>query len=182
MPLSKKDSEMFFQIWNSLIAYTASFYNQVYFPFTINAADKKSEPTIQNYLWQNSDLILPAYLDEYKYDLTPEKKDIVRGFSKYINGSFIIERITDDGAIFMTDENSTPKIYLVKDLKVPWNKLLSEKKLPVFVQSRLLPFKGMIVCDGLAIFNKEKFSSKDKYVFDKIYSLTKEEGKIITSL
>jgi hypothetical protein len=184
MPLSKKDSALFFDLWDSVLLFTMPYYKQTYSSMTSALPAVPPHYLLVNYFWIHCDRILPAYLQAFKNDLTPEQKEIAEGLSRHISGQFILERITKEGAIFMVQSAQNEiKVFLVKDLISSWKDMTKNHKLPAIVKTTFIPFKGGIITDGLLNYSTEDIiPSKASYELKQIYLEAKKNDTIIRSL
>ena len=69
-------------------------------------------------------------------------------------------------------------IYFVKGLKDTIKNMIPENKVPIFVETVLLPFKGQIIYDSYIIQYNISFGKGIKETFDKEYKELIKQKKI----
>lgn len=147
MKLSKRDADLFFDLWFPLLEYVNRKYQ---IDTDIEKITRKSgiKPAsamnIANKLWEDTSVI-----DEYiiENELSDEAKKILRSWHCSITGTFVIERHLKKGTIIIDDDN----VYLVKGLTQSIRDLTYDFQPPFFVQTTLMPFKNSIVTDGFIV-------------------------------
>src|SRR5208282_663186 len=91
--------------------------------------------------------LIQSFVDENPAHLTADELDIVRSWRHLVHGKFYVFRELKKYTVFLSTTN--PAIaYGVLALSQPFEDLIGPY-LPVLTQTVLLPFKGMIVYDGL---------------------------------
>lgn len=94
--------------------------------------------------------LLHGYVKENPDKLGARDLESVRSWADHVvEGRFLIHKERKDGCLFAhTDSKSKqPPVYLVKGLTQPISELVPF--LPCFANTRLLPFRGHIVTDGI---------------------------------
>lgn len=141
------------------------------------APDKRAK--VRELMWKR-----PEMMDEYieaNPDSFPDQElEILRGWkSRFLKSTFYIFRHLKKGTLFIGDKD---QVYSVVALKTPFEELFPEYVLPQMVQAVLLPFKGMIIYDGL-------FSSYPLIIgrnicanLNHIYQVAKHKDRIIYNL
>ena len=145
MTLEKQDAELFYELWFPLL----DFVNQKYrvCPGTgtidrsrgVDAADAKK---IADYLWSHTQ-VLQEYIAYAK--LPEEQAQIVAGGGQCKPGKYIVERHLKKGTVFISEDDQT--VYMVEGLFSTWEEMMG--KGPVLLDAVLIPFKDMIISDGL---------------------------------
>ena len=130
-----------------------------------------------NKLWSD-DTLIDDYLAQAQ--LSDENKNIVSSRKKHISGKFILERHLKKGSIFisMNDE----KVYLVKGLNSTWSEMLNGMPPPVLLNATLLPWKDVIISDGLVTLTPVYFGKGYSTEFKEIYMNAKHHSAIFNSL
>ena len=91
--------------------------------------------------------LIQSFVDENPAHLTEDELDIVRSWRHLVRGKFYVFRELKKYTVFLS--TTSPAIaYGVLALSQPFEELIGPY-LPVLTQTVLLPFKGMIVYDGL---------------------------------
>ncbi len=180
MVLSQENAELFYEIFFPLL----NFVNE---KFKVNPEigelylGKRIDPSgakkIADRLWADVGLI-DEYLAEKK--LSEEHKNIVIGWKKRIYGKFIVERHLKKGTIFICAENE--KVYLVSGICSSWDEMLCGRPLPAVIGAVLIPFKNVIISDGLVTTSNLAFGKNMSAEFKDIYMSAKKSGNICTSL
>lgn len=180
MVLSKEDSELFYGLFFPLLNFVNEKYKvnseigELYLGKSIDVHDAKE---IANRLWENTDII-DEYLAEKK--LSDEHKNIILGWKKKASGKFIVERHLKKGSIFICAENED--VYLVSGIISAWNEVLCGRPLPVVLEAVLIPFKNVIISDGLVLTSNLFFGRNMVSEFKDIYLDAKRNGSIHKSL
>lgn len=98
----------------------------------------------ENIWWDVS--IIDEYLSLRK-DMTDEEREIISGWKRVIHAPFAIERHLRGGSVFISLEDS--RVYLVKGITSSYQEVFGNRPMPVIATASLLPFKGIIITDGL---------------------------------
>ena len=92
----------------------------------------------------------------------------------HITGSFILERHLANGSVLIREE--TNEVYLVKGLTQSWQEMLPNLNPPVRLDTTLLPYKDVIVSDGLVKVSNIRYGNYYKDAFKSIYLAAKQNG------
>lgn len=166
--IDKEDAIMFFALKNILLAYTNYKYNvnpELEGLEDINNSEPEEVKEIRERLW-NDTSIINDYIRDNPNNLDEQSLDIISEWNnKKINSKFILYKYEDEYAIFIGKEN----IYYVKGLRDTIRNIIPEYKLPIFVETVLLPFKEQIIYDSYIIQYSMSFGKGMKDVFDNQY-------------
>ncbi len=184
MKISREDARLFFELFLPLLDFTNKRFNVVQCDEAFKERFEKSKGidiknalNIASTLWTNDTLI-----DDYlvQAQLSDENRNIVSSWKKHISGKFILERHLKKGSIFisMNDE----KVYLVKGLNFTWSEMLDGMPTPVWLNAILLPWKDVIISDGLATLTPVYFGKGYSTEFKEIYMNAKHNSTIFNSL
>lgn len=160
-------------------------------------------------LWANPSEEIDAYLAKHP-ELNQEEKSIILGFKWCIHGRFIIERYLKSGAVFIhiatpahitteythslgaaaeatakktpESENMIGDVYLVKGLSASFEDMFWDKPLPLMIDATLLPFKEMIITDGLFAPYRLIFGKGVRDAFKDVYMKAKKNETVSTRL
>ncbi len=184
MTLDEKDANLFFELFMPLLDYVNRKCN-------VLENDEKfeekylSSKCINGYnaakvadtLWQQVTLI-----DDYlaQAQLTQENAELVRNWKKQISGKFIVERHLKRGSVFINSYDE--QVYLVKGLNSTWQEMLNGNPLPAMICATLLPWRNVIVTDGLVTLEALCFGRGYSSEFKEIYMNAKRSGKLIKNL
>lgn len=166
--IDKEDAIIFFALRNILLAYTNYKYNvnpELKDFDDINNSEPEEVKEIRERLW-NETSIINDYIRHNPNNLDEQSLDIISEWNnKKINSKFILYKYEDEYAIFIGEEN----IYYVKGLRDTIRNIIPEYKLPIFVETVLLPFKEQIIYDSYIIQYSMSFGKGMKDVFDNQY-------------
>jgi hypothetical protein len=145
--------------------------------FTRLSTEKKLK--VRDLLWKS-----PSLMDDYiqaNPDVFSENElEILRGWRRYfIQGTFYIFRHLKKGTIFIGDQY---KVYSVSGLVTPLDEIVPGYALPQMVETVLLPFKGMIIYDGLFSGYNMTFGGNIRADLNRVYQVARHKERIITSL
>jgi hypothetical protein len=134
---------------------------------------------VRDLLWKR-----PALMDDYIQTnpdaFTASELDVLRNWRRqFLNGTYYIFRHLKKGTIFIGDQD---KVYFVSGLVTPLDEIVPSYALPQMVQTVLLPFKGLIVYDGLFSGYNVSFGGNIRADLNRVYQVAKHKERIITSL
>ena len=121
--------------------------------------------------------MIHSLIDDYlaQAQLSDENRDIVSSWKKHISGKFILERHLKKGSIFISLDDE--KVYLVKGLNSTWREMLDGMPPPVLLNATLLPWKDVIISDGLVAsfyyiqFPVNSNTESDYYILTPCFSI-----------
>ena len=117
-----------------------------------------------------------------KYRVCPGMGTIDRsrgvGWAQCKPGKYIMERHLKKGPVFISEEDQ--QVYLVQGLFSTWEEMMG--KGPVLLDAVLIPFKDMIISDGLVTAYPFCFGRGYSEAFKDIYRKAKEDKTIRFSL
>ena len=122
---------------------------------------------------------IDAFVEQNPFDFAPDELDIVRSWRHYVAGEFILQKQLARHAVFVTLSDS-PKAYGVVALSETFEQILC-RRLPLMVEAVLLPFRDIIIYDGLMSTMNVSFGSGIRRSFNETYQQAKARG-IITRL
>lgn len=126
--------------------------------------------------------IIESFVDENPDDLTDDDLDTVAGWTDYEYGEFVVVRHLSDYAVFL-DWDDPPRAFGVKAVRMSFDDLWPEERLPVFVSSvALLPFEGQIVTDGWLAIRRVVAGGNLSTDIDDSYEEAKHRFGIIETL
>jgi hypothetical protein len=134
---------------------------------------------VRDLLWKR-----PALMDDYiqaNPDAFSESElEILRGWRRqFLKGTFYILRHLKKGTIFIGDQN---KVYSVSGLVTPLDEIVPGYALPQLAETVLLPFKEVIVYDGLFSGYNLIIGGNIRADLKRVYQVAKHKERIITSL
>jgi hypothetical protein len=130
-------------------------------------------------LFSNPDLI-GHFVSENPENLSNSELEIISSWKNFRRGSFIIERVLKNFAVFLEfKENGTG--YGVVGLLSEIDEMLGFQPLPVQVETVLLPWKGRIIHDGFFVRYSICFGPNLRRSFKNMYINAKTTG-LVTAL
>ena len=180
LTLSNEDGQLFYELWKPLLDFVNKKY-RVTNKLQNIAEGRGLDPTevmkIADKLWSNVEVI-----DEYVQDntnLPEEHQEIIRSWKRRIRGRFIMERHLKQGSIFISENG---EVYQVKGITSSWDDMYFGWPMPVMVDATFIPFRNVIIPDGLMSSYNIIFGSGMKKSFKEEYMDAKKNNRIIKSL
>lgn len=181
MRLSKEDGQLFYKLWLPLL----DFVNQKY---RINrnlksmATAKRLEPAevkaIADKLWTNVEMI-DLYLKKHP-EITGDDRTIIQGWKRRIQGTFVMERHLKKGTIFISAEDEA--VYQVSGIISSWEEMFHGAPMPLMVKATFIPFRDVIISDGLVMPYNVIMGSGIKRTLKEVYMSAKKSGQIHRTL
>ena len=184
MTISREDARLFFELFLPLLDFTNKRFNVVQCDEAFEERFEKSKGidiknalSVANTLWTNEHLI-----DEYLKQATVNDEcfELVRCWKNHITGKYILERHLKKGSVFINADNQ--KVYLVNGLFSTWEEMIQHRKPSVLLTVTLLPWKDVIISDGLVSITNINFGKTYFSDFKEIYLNAKRNRNIIKSL
>ena len=175
MKLDHEDAKLFYQLWLPLLNYVNENYHILTddYDFTLGSIDPQDAAEVAHFLWERT-WIIDDYLNDAK--LPEEHSEIIKSWKRRVVGRFIVERHLKKGSVFIsTDDNS---VYMVNGIVDSWEELLRNAPMPTLLDATLLPFKNVIISDGLVSVVPIMFGPNSRADFKEIYMDAKRNGKI----
>lgn len=181
MKLSDKDGQLFYKLWLPLLDYVNKNY-KVNKKLKNIAAAKSLEPAevkeIANKLWDNVEII-DEYLKE-QISMSEENKKIIKSWKYCVQGRFVMERHLKKGTIFISLDDE--KVYQVQGIILTWEEMFPFVPLPLLVEATFIPFRNVIISDGLVMPYNISMGRTMASQFKDIYMYAKKNGTLIRSL
>lgn len=182
MPLSKEDAEIFYELWFPLLDFVNKKFNGNPYMGKIHGA-RHSDPAkvkeIANVLWDNVQVI-DEYLEKHHSELPKKHLEIIDGWKRRICDDFILERNLKSGSIFISGH--TDEVYLVSGIISSWEEMFYYRSPPIMLSTTLIPFRGVIISDGLVSAYNVMFGGGYKSEWKDIYMTAKKSGSIHKTL
>ena len=175
MKLKPEDAQLFYELFFPLLDYVNENFHVTTekVRFTGERIDPQDAYDVANFLWKRT-WIIDDYLNEMK--LSDERREIVQGWKRCIPGTFILERHLKKGSVFIS--SCTEDVYLVNGIIDSWNEMLRGIPTPVHLQATLLPFRNVIIADGLVSVSQIRFGRNYSADFKEIYMAARHKGSI----
>ena len=179
MIVDEKDADLFFELMWDLQFYVKEQLEMMPSIKTREAyadADGMERMEVRNAVWDNPQLIAD-YVSANPNNLDSESLAVVAEWQNFLIGQFYIERILKKHAVFIQED----AVYGVVGLYDELEERLPKQMLPTYVQAVLLPFKGVIVYDGLLSSYPVFFGGGIKESLKQVYNKSKRKGEIVIS-
>jgi hypothetical protein len=180
MILSQDDAALFFRLMWRLQFYVSQHLQllpDIKSPEAYQDVTSENKFLVRNALWKSPGLI-DAYVQENPDGLLAEELSIIGKWKGFIAGKFYVFRYLKDHTIFI----SGSKVYQVLGLYERFEDVFHGQPLPILVEAVLLPFKGMIIYDGLCQRYNIHFGRGIRTSLNEEYMKAKQNGLIITTL
>ncbi len=180
--LSEEDREFFFSLLYSLansVNHKLKIHENISFEYGKYIEDISFLQNILTRIWKDTALI-DTYLQENANKHSEEECRIIAGWKMAIHDRFVLERHLKNGSVFISYQ--TEKVYLVKGLQSSWDDLFAFHPMPLMLEATLLPFKDVIVTDGVFIPYRIHFGTGIANKYKEIYMTAKRKGEIMDEL
>ena len=183
MLLPPHELELFFKLHRALMFFVNQrlkvIPNKVATPDEFAALSPEVRLKVRDALNANLDLI-ESFTAENPAHLSDDELDLVRSWRHLVTGKFYVFREFKKYTVFLS--TTSPAIaYGVLALSQPFEDLIGPY-LPVLTQTVLLPFKGMIVYDGLMSSYNISFGPGIQRNLNQDFKEAKARHGIVTSL
>jgi hypothetical protein len=133
---------------------------------------------LRSQLWDNRKLIDEFLEDKDNGIENDEEREIISDWRKFtVKDSFVVIKHHEKYSVFMSSEGPT-KLYAVHGISDPIEYLLMFKT-PVYLDAILIPFKGIIIWDGIVVQSKISFGPGITSSLNKQYKELKAEQGIV---
>ncbi len=127
--------------------------------------------------------LLKKFVDANRELLTKEALDTLDSWTRgYVRGTFMVVRHLRKYNIFYVGGRS-PKVFAVLGLTGELSRLIPKEIMPVMVKTVLMPYEGVIVCDGLLLADGHvmpELESQQEMMEE--YNAAKQSLPLITTL
>ncbi len=181
MTLSQEDGQLYYKLWLPLLDFVNGKYHvnrKLKNIATAKELDPAEVKKVANKLWSDV-TIIEDYLKEC-IDLSEEHKEIVRSWERRIQGKFMMERHLKKGTIFVSLENE--EVYQVSGIISSWEEMFYGAPMPLIIEATFMPFRDVIISDGLVIPYNIIVGGGMKRMFKDVYMAAKKSGQIHRSL
>ncbi len=182
MKLSEKDGQLFYNLWLPLLDYVNKKYRinrKLKNMAGAKILDPQEVKEIADVLWNNVEII-DEYLAEPGNLMPVEHKEIIASWKNCLSGTFAMERHLKKGTIFISLENE--KVYQVQGIISSWEEMFPYSPLPMILKATLIPFRDMIISDGLVMQYPVTIGGNMAKQFKDVYMSAKKQGTIIRTL
>lgn len=166
--LSSSDKSLFYKIYFALLEFTNRKY-KINLTVKIYNNKKGINPyeinEIVETFWKNKDTIVLELCLANPYKFNKEELQIASEFKKGIRDIIIIHKYEENYTAMMTRD----KIYMVKGLSDNIDNIVSYQKLPYTVRTSIIPFKNVLVYDGILLEIGIKMGNDFEKVLERKY-------------
>jgi hypothetical protein len=183
MLLTPQDVQLFFKLHRALMFFMNQrlkvIAHDVASPDEFSALSPETRLKVRDAFLGHTDL-LQAFVDENPAQLTNDELDIVRSWQHLVHGKFYVFRQLKKYMVFLSAREPIVA-YGVLALSQPFDELVGPY-LPVLTETVLLPFKDMIVYDGLMTSYRISFGPGIRRSLNEGFKEAKARHGIVTSL
>jgi len=184
MNLSREDADLFFTLMWAVQFYVNRQFNLL--PGLKSAEEYRNVEAeeklkVRAVLYEHIDDVLDRFVAENPSGLSDDELRIVQSWKRRVANDFYVLRFLKRHTIFISARGSS-KVYGVLGLYDSLEDVLYTQPLPVLVKAVLLPFKGVIVYDGLIEWYNIMFGGGIRGDLNETYQRAKQTDRIIESL
>ena len=181
MTLSEEDGKLYYALWLPLLDFVNKKYGvkkQLKKMDTAKSLNPEDVKAVSDILCENI-AVIDEYLQKHK-EIPEEHKSIIESWKRFKRGRFIIERHLKGGSmmISMEDEN----VYQVVGIITSIEEMFYYAPMPLMVEATLMPFRNVIITDGLIMPYNLMIGSNMTRTFKDVYMNAKRAGTIKKSL
>ncbi len=145
--LSKEDAKTFYKIYFALLEFTNTKYKikkdlKIYNKIHLNPYELQD---IIECFWNNKNDVILEFLKNNPYNFNKEELNIARDFKKGFRSLVMIVRFEKD----YTGVLCLDKAYMIKGINDNLDNIISYDDLPLPVITSIIPFKNVLIYDGL---------------------------------
>ena len=181
MNLSPEDTELYYKLMWSLQYYInrqVGLLKEITTLEEYASLPSEEKLKVRKMLWDNPKLI-DAYLQANPEGFLSDELEIVRKWKAFVKGTFYILRHLKKYSIFMGNNDH---VYAVVGLLSPIEDVIPSYALPLMVEAILLPFKGMIIYDGMFNTYNISIGGGIRSSLNHAYMVAKQKERIIATL
>jgi hypothetical protein len=179
--LPKEEADLFFKLMWGLQFYVSEqrcILPKVKSVEKYVSATTEERVRVRDALWENPALI-DSYCEANPAGFTAPELEIIRGWRRFVAGTFHIFRHLKPHTIFLGGQSQA---YGVLGLYDRLDEMFDGRSLPIMVEAVLLPFRGRIVYDGVLKGYNIHFGAGIRGALNETYMAAKSRGQIITTL
>lgn len=183
MLLERQDVDLFFRLHRTLMFFVNQRFKVIpacpASPDAFATLSPEVRVKVRDALIANLDLI-ETFVAENPANLSKDELDIIHSWRHLVTGKFYVFRELKKYTVFLSATNLAIA-YGVLALSQPFEDLIGPY-LPVMVRTVLLPFKGVIVYDGLMSSYRISFGGGIKRMLNESFQEAKARHGIVASL
>lgn len=183
--LAYSERREFYETWYKLLDYVNRKLKVVDYKFSLKYSDWHDETLlhkIREVLWDKPELISEFVSDKANsYKLSEAEITLMQSWQKHhVRGRFVLMKYIPEYAIFMfAEESKDSKLYAVKGMTTSIAEAMS-RKLPVMLETVLLPFGDKIIYDSFMASHPVDFGDGAIGMFESEYAESENKYGIIT--
>lgn len=182
--LSHRERKVFYETWYKLLDYVNRKLNVVNYKFSLSYPDYHDETLlhkIRERLWERSKLI--SEFISNADNLSNEELQLLQSWEKkHVKGQFALLKYVPDAAILMCmEKDKETKLYAVKGMTTSIAEAI-HRKLPVMLETVLLPFGDKIIYDSFMGSHAIEFGGGVMDMFEGEYAQAEKKHGVITKL
>lgn len=178
MILTNEEAKQFYDLWIPLLDFVNQKYRlikELYGMTSPKELPLQSAALISFKLWENKDIIDEFVQSDFK-EMDEEGIEIVNSWKKAIHGEFIVDRHLRNGSVLISTDNS--EVYIVKGIYSSWREILENFPIPQIVDATIMPFKDVIIHDGIVAPYGVCFDREMSEDSKQIYLMAKANGNL----
>lgn len=178
MVLTDEEAKQYYDLWIPLLDFVNQKYKlvrELYGMTSPQGLPIKSITLISSKLWEDRTIIDEFVLSDFK-KMDEEETAIVSKWKKAIHGKFIVDRHLKKGSVLISVDNN--EVYIVKGIYSSWREMLEGFPMPQIVEATLLPFKDVIIHDGIIIPHRICLGKNMSEQSKQIYLTAKANGNL----
>lgn len=181
MTLSKEDGQLYYRLWLPLLDYVNKKFGirkrlkRMENASSLNPNDVKA---VANRMYENV-TVIDEYLSVHN-EIPEEHRKIIESWKKCVSGRFIIERHLKKGSMLISMEDE--KVYQVVGIISSLEEMFRYAPMPLMVEATIMPFKDVIITDGLIMPFNVIIGKNMSRTFKDVYMAAKKSGEIVNSL
>ncbi len=182
MTLLPEDGKLYYKLWRPLLDYVNKKHhiNDLKNIAAAQGLDPAKVKEVADKLWADVSIIDDYLKEPAIRELPEEDKEIVSGWKRCIQGRFIMERHLKKGTIFISMD--TEEVYQVMGIVSSWEEMFFGVPMPLIVEATFIPFRNVIISDGLVMSYNIIVGGGIKKMFKDVYMNAKQNGSIHHSL
>lgn len=177
MKLSYDEGKKFYDLWLPLLDYVnekRGVNSKLRDIGLADYLDPNEVKEVSDVLWEDVGLI-DEYLKNVE-DITDDDRELIMSWKHCVIGRFILERILKKGAILISIEDE--EVYQVSGIVSTWDEMFGYVRLPLMIHATLIPFKDVIISDGLIQTYNVIIGGNMARSFKDTYMAAKKDGMI----
>lgn len=186
MVLGEKAADRFYGLLSPLADYVNMYCNM--YPELLGTSygrgdHQEERARVLARLWDSPRLI-DDYLAEDGSALPEEDREAIAAWKRFIRGRFILMKYCKGGALLLGAEEKTKSAFLVSGLRTNWKTTLRRAglRLPVAVDTVLVPFEGVIVSHGYMDCAPIAANWTQRMILSGMYRVLRRDGAIRRTL